>query len=229
MRFADLAESFVRETFPAAEIAVLAGSTAHGTRTSTSDIDLLLIGDMLFKDERSSLAATYGFDGEVFEVFAYTHDGFEEWAHRGIQQHRPVIVQMLLDGAVLRGSGPAATLKQRWAPVMSDGPRPSEHELDGRRYADTDLLDDLQDATDLFEKQLIAFNVFVHLSELVLLVEGRWIATGKHLSRAMRDLSGERTELLATPLLSGDLDLFADRAEQQLLLVGGRRHVGFTR
>jgi hypothetical protein len=49
----------------------------RGTRTATRDIDLLPIGDELFNDNRSDLAATYEFENEVFEAFAYTHDGFE--------------------------------------------------------------------------------------------------------------------------------------------------------
>ncbi|WP_127818722.1 hypothetical protein [Microbacterium sp. CPCC 204701] len=46
--------------------------------TATSDVDLLVIGDRVFNEDRSSLAATYEADGEVFEVFAYTLTGFEE-------------------------------------------------------------------------------------------------------------------------------------------------------
>lgn len=105
MEHADIAERFIAATYPRAEIAIVAGSTARGERTTTSDIDLLLIGDSLFDDDaRTSAAATHEFEGEIFEVFAYRPEGFAEWAHRGVQQHRPVIVHMLVEGLPIRSS-----------------------------------------------------------------------------------------------------------------------------
>lgn len=92
-------ERFVAAHFPGTSIAIMAGSTARGERTATSDIDLLLLGEAL---EQVSVATTRRFEDHVFEVFAYTPEGFEEWAARNIAQYRPVIVNMLLDGVEVR-------------------------------------------------------------------------------------------------------------------------------
>ncbi|MGA7148326.1 MAG: nucleotidyltransferase domain-containing protein, partial [Microbacterium sp.] len=59
MDFVDLAQRFVTAHFPGASSAIVGGSTSSGTRTPTSDIDLLVLGEAMFDDCRSSLAATY--------------------------------------------------------------------------------------------------------------------------------------------------------------------------
>ena len=108
-----VAERLVAARYPRTDVAIVAGSTARGDRTSTSDIDLLLLGDDLFDvDGQTSEASTHDFDGEIFEVFAYTPTGFDEWAARGIAQHRPVTVHMLVDGIAIRDDGRLASLRQ---------------------------------------------------------------------------------------------------------------------
>lgn len=64
------------------------------TRTATSDSDLLVIGDRIFTGQRTSFAASYQFEGELFEVFAHTPAGFEQWGERGLSVFRPVIVDI---------------------------------------------------------------------------------------------------------------------------------------
>lgn len=229
-----LAERFVAAYFPAATTAVLAGSTVRGTRTPTSDLDLLLIGEDLFADARaatgpSSHAATYGFEGEAVEVFAYTPSGFEEWARRGVAQHRPVIVHMLMEGLPLRTGPELTSLRERWASVLSAGPTVSDAESATRRYVITDLLDDYRDARDPLERHQLAAALFDRTAELILLTNGRWIASGKWLPRRFRDFDPQRAALLSAPLLTGDPASFAAQIEYELDLAGGRIHEGYVR
>lgn len=229
MDYLALSERFVAERFPAATIAVVGGSTVRGTRTATSDVDLLIIGDEVFADGGSSLAATYGFENEVFEVFAYTCDGFNEWAHGGIAQHRPVIVHMLLEGAPVRGGQPLTALRERWHEAIKAGPDVSRHELDMRRYAITDLLDDLRDASDPLEQHVIAFNLFEKTAEFMLLLNRQWIGAGKYLPRRLRQWNNERADAITTPLLEQRFSVLADQVERELDLAGGRVQAGFVR
>lgn len=230
MEHAAVAERFVAETYPRAEIAIIAGSTARGERTATSDIDLLLLGEALFDDEsQTSEAATHAFEGEIFEVFAYTPEGFAEWAHRSVDQHRPVIVHMLVEGRAIRSSASLDGLRAHWGGVLSRGPSLDAAESAFRRYVVTDLLDDLRDATDPLEQQVVAAALFERIGELMLLRDGRWVATGKWLPRRLRDLSRERADDLSVPLLDGDLSTFAARVEGELVRAGGRVQAGFVR
>lgn len=229
MDFVDITERFVAERFPRAEVAIVAGSTARATRTSTSDIDLLLLGEDLFEDDRESLAATYRFDGEVFEVFAYTERGFTNWAERGLAQHRPVILQMLLDGFTVRGAVERERFRSEWEPRFARGPvmDPAEHAL--RRYVITDVLDDFTDASDPLEQRILAALLFERVAELILLTNGRWIGAGKYLPRRLREFDADRAHLLSEPLLADDHALFARRIADELDRAGGRLQEGYER
>jgi hypothetical protein len=229
MDHAGITERFIETHFPAAATAVIAGSTARGERTASSDIDLLLIGEDLFDDGSDSAAATYAFEGEIFEVFAYTAAGFDEWAQRGIRQHRPVIVHMLVEGMPLRTGDDYAQLRARWAAALAEGPEVDPRELEFRRYVITDVLDDLRDAVDPLERQVLAGTLFEKTAELMLLSDRRWIGTGKYLPRRLRALDRDRVDALSSPLLRGDLALLADAVEHELARAGGRVQAGFTR
>ncbi|MDP3953175.1 nucleotidyltransferase domain-containing protein [Microbacterium sp.] len=229
MDYIQLAERFVAAHFPIASIALIGGSTARGERTRTSDIDLLLIGDSLLTDDQIGAALTLEFEGEVFEVFAYTPTGFTEWAERSIAQHRPVIVHMLVEGVAVRGGDDLGDLRRRWSERLDAGPAVDDHELDFRRYVITDVLDDLRDASDPLERKVLAATLFERTAELMLLTAGKWIGTGKYLPRRLRELPPERVDALADTYLHGDHKTLADVVEHELLSAGGRVQVGFVR
>ncbi|CAH0126644.1 hypothetical protein SRABI76_00177 [Microbacterium oxydans] len=239
MEYRQVVERFIEAHFPAAAIAVVAGSTARGNRTRTSDIDLLLIGADVFTgsrfgegplgEDRQALAGGFEFEDEFFEVFAYTPQGYEEWAGRGLAQFRPVIVHMLVEGVEVRGGDALAALRMQWARALSAGPAVDPHELDLRRYVITDQLDDLRDSRDPLERQVVAGLLFERIAELMLLTERRWIGAGKYLPRRLRELSVDRAEALAQPLLDRDFETFATRVEQELDRAGGRVQSGFVR
>ncbi|UPL17999.1 hypothetical protein [Microbacterium aurugineum] len=230
MDHAERAERFIAGTYPRARIAIVAGSTAREERTATSDTDLLLIGDPLFDDPtQSSEAATHEFEGEIFEVFAYTPDGFAEWADRGLDNHRPVIVHMLVEGMPIRDDGSLDEFRAHWSRLLAAGSTLTAEESAFRRYVITDLLDDLHDAEDPLEQRVVANLLFERIAELMLLSEGHWVATGKWLPRRLRSLSPERADLLGDPLLAGDIARFAARVEIELRRAGGRVQAGFVR
>jgi predicted nucleotidyltransferase len=224
-----VAERFTATHFPKASIAVIGGSTSRGERTPTSDIDLLLIGDDILAEGEIGTARTLAFEDEVFEVFAYTKDGFDEWARRGIEQHRPVIVHMLIEGSVIRDGDDLGELRTRWAEALAAGPHVDEHEMDFRRYVITDVLDDLRDASDALERHVLAATLFERTAELMLLTSRKWIGTGKYLPRRLRELPSERVNALADPYIRGDFDRLADAVEHELDAAGGRVQAGFVR
>lgn len=229
MDFVELTERFIATTYPGAQIALIGGSTARGERTTTSDIDLLIIGDDLFADGATGSASTHRFEDEVFEVFAYTPEGFAQWAERDLRGHRPVIVRMLLDGIPVRSDDRLDALRERWAAALGSGPRVSGEELALRRYVITDLLDDLRDATDPLEQTVIAALLYERVAELMLLASGHWIGAGKWLPRLLRELDRTRADALGDPLIARDHALFAVAVERELTWAGGRVQDGFVR
>lgn len=160
---------------------------------------------------------------------AHTPERFDQWARRGVTQCRPTIVQILVDGIVIRGGPELDELRGRWRATLATGPEVDRSDLATRRYLITNLLDDLRDAADPLERQVVAANLFEKTGELMLITGGHWIGLGKYLPRRLRELSGQRTERLSDPLLRGDLETFADRVEAELNLAGGRVQAGFVR
>ena len=229
MHYTALIERFVAARYPAAAIAVVGGSTARGRRTATSDIDLLLIGDDPFLGDPSAEAATHTFEGETFEVFAYTWPVFSDWAQRDLDRHRPVIVRMLVDGVPVRDDGRLAGLRRVWTEKLRKGPTTSSEELALRRYIVADLIDDVRDARDPVERHIIAAMLYERSAELMLLSGGRWIATGKWLPRVLRDFDEGRASALSAPLVVGDHLALANAAEAELTRAGGRLSDGFVR
>lgn len=225
-----LVHRFVADRFPGATTVIVAGSTVRGERTPTSDVDLLLLGpDGFLADDAECLAATYAHEGETLEVFAYTLDGFERWAQRGVEQWRPVIVRMLLEGRALVGDDALDSLRERWAETYDRGPQPEQADVDLLRYAITDLLDDLADATDALERHVIAAETLRQVASLALVTNHRWIGTGKHLPRELRQWDAVRAARLTDPYVAGDLDAFHAAASAELDAAGGRLRTGFVR
>lgn len=228
--YEDLVGSLVARRFPGATTVIVAGSTARGERTPTSDVDLLLLGpDGFLEGGADSLAATYAHEGEAIEVFAYTPEGFERWAQRGIDDWRPVIVRMLLEGRALVADDALDAMRERWATTYDVGPQPAAAELDLLRYTVTDLLDDLADATDDLERRVVADALLRQVASLALVANHRWIGTGKHLARELRRWDAARAARLTEPYVVGDLVAFHAAASAELDAAGGRLHTGFTR
>ncbi|WCD92422.1 hypothetical protein [Microbacterium sp. nov. GSS16] len=172
---------------------------------------------------------TYSFAGEIFEVFAYTADGFAEWAARDMERFRPVIVEMLVHGFPVRRDRTLDALRTFWADRLAEGPTLADAESRLRRYIITDLLDDLRDATDPLEKQVISGLLFERTAELMLLLTGKWIGTGKWLPRRLREWDATRAQALAEPLVSGDHAALAEQVHAELDRAGGRVQAGFRR
>src|SRR5690606_31867178 len=100
---------------------------------------------------------------------------------------------------------------------------------DLRRYALTDLVDDLADATDPAEARLIEGMVFQQAGELMLLSNRHWIARGKHLPRGLRVWDHDRAERLIGAFLAADVRALVDCASDEFERVGGRVRSGFIR
>jgi len=225
-RVADL----VATRFPAADGLVLGGSSASGTATPTSDIDLLVIGpDDMFDGDGTSLAATYEHDGRLVEVFAYTPASYRDWAEREVAEHRPVILTMLTEGVVLRGEAGVTQLRRWAAETLAAGPTLDQHALDVRRYALSALLDDLTDATDPTEVAVLMAAVFESLAEFLLLAHSRWLGSGKWLVRRLRAWDADIAGGLGEALVAGDRGALVDRAHRLLEPFGGPLQAGMVR
>jgi predicted nucleotidyltransferase len=181
----EAARDFVTRRFPDARLAFLGGSTATGTATPTSDLDVFVLLPEAQDDVGYVETTTHG--GWLVEAFVYGEAAAERWLERGREQRRPVLDSLIASGSALIESDLADAWAARSHDVLAAGPTtPDSSEIELRRYVVSGLVDDLDGATDRAEELVIMATAFREAGELVLLLERAWLGSGKWLVRNLR-------------------------------------------
>jgi hypothetical protein len=217
------ARALVAERFPGCLAAFLGGTVLSGRRTPTSDLDIVVVLADLPAPYRESLTwRTW-----PVELFVHRADTIGAWFARDAARPRPTLARMCADGVLLadaEGTG-ASILIQARAVLAAGPPAPSQAELDRRRYALSDLLDDLAGTADDGERAIICACVVRETAELALVTGGRWLGSGKWLLRELRAADPQLAEeLLAARELPVAL---AQLAQNVLDRAGGRLWAGY--
>jgi hypothetical protein len=217
------ARALVRQRFPDARAAFLGGGVLSARRTTTSDLDIVVVLDGPPAPYRESLR----WRGWPAELFVHDPASIETWFGKDTARRKASLARMITDGAILHDrDGSAGQIRERAGSVLAAGPLPlSRDELDLRRYVLTDLLDDLAGSTDPEETAFICWYVIVATAELALLVAGSWLGGGKWLPRELRATD----PALAAGLLAaiGDPAGLTTLAEEVLSRAGGRLWEGY--
>ena len=221
--------AYALEHYPDADLVAVGGSAAR-TRRPRSDIDLLIVGPArMFQPGADEAAHTDLWRGDLFEVFASTPEAFRRHQEAGIARFRPVSGFLLVDGVVVLDRGRSDALIAWTRQVLGAGPTPSAKELAQRRYSVTNALDDLLDATDPAEIAVLAGALFERLAEFLLLANGRWIASGRHLLGRLRDLDPTFAAALGSALAARDVAQLERLTLEGLDPFGGRLMAGHVR
>jgi predicted nucleotidyltransferase len=223
-----LSRAFLARHHPNAVAAVLGGSSAAGTATPTSDLDLCVLYDR----PTVNYVDTLEFEGRLFEVFAYDHPSIEFWLEKEIAERRPVLHSMWSTGVLLVDDGSGSAMAERARHVLAEGPAPlTAFELEHRRYALSSALDDLRDRpVPSAEQFTIVSWIFGAAAELVQVTNRQWIGTGKWLVRRLREVDSPRAvELIAWAEGSRDAAGLLRIAESVLDDAGGYLQAGFRR
>ena len=217
------ARALVAERFPAARAAFLGAGVLSDLRTPTSDLDVVVILDGPPAPFRES---TRWRDWPA-EVFVHDVHHIGDWFAKDLARRRPTLARMCADGAILTDTdGTAAAVRDQAKAVLAAGPPPvATAELDHRRYALTDLLDDLAGSDDPGETVIICCHILVQTAELALINRASWLGSGKWLLRELRT---------ADPAFAGDLIAAHDRpedlaqlADRVLAAAGGQLWAGY--
>jgi predicted nucleotidyltransferase len=228
MNALEMATSVVVEQFPDALVAVLAGSAAVGTATATSDLDIVVV----IAGPPAPYRETIRVDGVPVELFVHTADSLAYWYDRERAESRCTLAHMLATGIALTGAEAEATqaAARRW--VEAGPARWTPDQLEYRRYALTDALDDLLGTSDPDERDAVAGQVLLMVVELALNLRGSWQGRGKWVVRQIRaadaglaaTLMSAHREAVAT----GHVSHLADVCEGVLDEAGGRLTEGFS-
>ncbi|WP_107072760.1 nucleotidyltransferase domain-containing protein [Streptomyces vietnamensis] len=227
----DLARRLVQARFPDALAVVLAGSTATGRATTSSDLDIAV----LIADGGETCRETLRFEGRLVELFVHTRAGLVELFAADVAARRGVLQSMYATGIVLVDTaGEAGRARALADSDLRAGPPALEPEtVETKRYGLTDALDDLADASDPFERLAVAGVVLNTAADLLLDHHRAWSGGGKWLPRRLLDADGERGGALLQGhrnlCETGDPALLTDAALRILDLVGGPLREGYRR
>ncbi len=223
------AQALVEGRFPECRAAFLAGSVIRGEATVTSDLDMVILTTTPEAPYRESLL----WQGWPVELFVHSEESVRRFFAGDAERRRPSLPMMCAEGRILRDrDGLAGRIKAEAQALLEAGPPPlTPPEIERRRYAITDLIDDLAGSADHAETLFIAPALADEAADLLLAVNGRWAGQGKWTPRALRRFDPAQADRLQTALLAvyrtgrpDDLIAFADAA---LAAVGGRLFAGY--
>ncbi|MEO3796254.1 cupin domain-containing protein [Nonomuraea sp. B10E15] len=188
------ARALVEEMFPGALYAFVGGSVLTERRTSTSDLDVVVVLDGLAAPYRESLR----WRGWPVEMFVHSETSLHAYFDKDFGRRRPSLARMCAEGAVLadRTGGRASDLQSALGERLAAGPGGlTPDQAERARYVLSDLLDDLAGVTDAGEQAFIRWEVVQEAARTALGVGRRWQGSGKWLLRELRahdpELAGE--------------------------------------
>ncbi|MEU4488003.1 nucleotidyltransferase domain-containing protein [Streptomyces purpurascens] len=229
----ETARELVRNRFPEARAAFLAGSVLTDRRTPTSDLDIVVLLPGPPAPYRESLM----YRGWPVELFVQTETAWHTFADRETTKRRSPLLSMCAEGVLLTDSdGLGATLQTESRQRLAAGPPPlSTEELDYHRYALTDMLDDLRGCPDPLERVYLVTHLLQRAAELALLTNGHWLGGGKWLSRRLAAadpaLHTRLTEAASAALSNPTTEPvpFTAAVEEVLDRTGGPLWTGYSR
>ena len=225
-----IAAALVAERFPEALAAFLGGSVLTAARTATTDLDIVVIRP----DGHDTFRETLRYENWPVELFVSTPTTYGRFLEREIAVRASPLLHMVGHGVILTGlDGIATRMHSEAIQRINQGPPPATtQQVEDLHYRLSDLLDDLDGATDPDETTVIATAVLTSTAELALTIAGQWLAGGKWLGRRLRSTDHDlHATLLAAfrTAAGGDPSLLRTVAYRVLDRAGGRLMEGYYR
>ncbi len=225
----DAARQIVSTRFPDARAAFLTGSILTAHRTSTSDLDIVIV----LNGPPAPFRETLREHGWPVELFVQTLASIKYFSELEAKNLSGVTLKMISDGFILHSVESLAEQLQTDATQrLTKGPDPlSEHEMRRRRYLLTDQLDDLIGSTHPIEIMYITQQLLIGCSELALITRRKWLSSGKWLSRSLAtcdpDFSDRLYQAARSVLIDDDKAPMHAVTREVLKRVGGPLTEGY--
>ena len=223
-----LAMPFVAAHFPTCDVALLAGSVARGTATSTSDLDIVILDCELEEAYRE----TFFFEGIPVEAFVHNRQSLTRYFRSDCERGRPTLPRMVAEGMMLRDNGLLADIRTEAEQFLQAGPPAwTEEMVQLKRYMITDHLNDLIGAKDETERLFIVNLLADRLHEFVLRTNRQWTGEGKWLTRQLaawdKAYAVHFGQTFAHFYQTGDAAAIVALVDESLAPYGGRLQAGF--
>lgn len=224
------ASDILSARYPQARLVFLCGSVLRGEATSTSDLDLVVVFEKLPNAYRESFIHE-GWPIEVFahdpETLAYFFDVIEP------QSAGPALAWMVQEGVPLpQEDAFSDELKARANAMLAKGPAAwTTEEFAQKRYAITDVLDDLRESRSKEEALAGGVKLYGLLVEFFFRSRRLWVPRGKHVPRALRRTDPVEAEHFIAGfdafMKTGELGAWLALAERWLEPHGGLEFAGY--
>ncbi|WP_406140483.1 nucleotidyltransferase domain-containing protein [Streptomyces sp. NBC_01089] len=186
------------ESYGDALTVIVGGSVLTEHRTSTSDLDMVVVTGPRDSPCRRSLR----WAGWPVEVLIHDERTLAAYCADNLARRWPGIPRLIACGAIVSDRGGlGGRLQAEMRRRLAEGPAAaSRAELEAHRYGLTDLLDDLAGTDDPGETAFIACRILTRTAQLALLDGRHWQGSGKWMFRELRDHDPVLAERLAHAL-----------------------------
>ncbi|NDZ77893.1 nucleotidyltransferase domain-containing protein [Streptomyces sp. SID10853] len=217
------ARLLARESYGDALTVIVGGSVLTEHRTSTSDLDMVVVTGERDSPCRHSLS----WAGWPVEVLIHDERTLAAYCADNLARRWPGIPRLIAGGAIVSDRcGLGGRLQAEMRHRLAEGPAAaSPAELDAHRYELTDLLDDLTGTDDPGETAFIACRILTKTAQLALLAARHWQGNGKWMFRELRDHDVALADRLAHAL--SDTAQLSAVAGEVLDGVGGPLREGY--
>ena len=223
-------QKLIQEHYSNAKAIFWAGSVSQNQGTSASDLDLVIVFDVIPTAYREAFI----YDGWPIDAFIHDLDTlryfFEESrTGNGISG----LIEMIIHGKEVLKTNPfSQEVCQVAESYRKQGPNSwSQAQIDKERFLITDILDDIKSPKNKEEQITSAVHLFEPLIQFYFRTQKKWAASGKSLMRLFKaenpDLSEEFTKAFESLVQTGDVTAIEAVATKMLEPHGGFLWDGF--
>jgi hypothetical protein len=226
----EAAHAAVEEHHPDARAAFLGGSVITDRRTATSDLDIVI----LLHSAPAPYRLSVHHHGWPVELLVHTEESWHAFVEREVRSRRSPLMWMCAGGVLLFDKdGVGARISSHAKSLAAAGPPAVPvKEIEDRRYALTDLLDDLASCTEQGERLFICTELARRTAELALALNTAWNGGGKWLARRLDAAApglSMRLHQGVQQALAGQTTSLVTVVDEVLNQAGGRLWVGYRR
>ncbi|NMO96529.1 nucleotidyltransferase domain-containing protein [Paenibacillus lemnae] len=224
-----VAERLVLSQYPNCLLAVLGGSAGRGEHNEYSDLDIVIVDDLVTE---SYARKTIAVEDWIVELFFLNSAGYEDMFDAGVQSGNPTLQRILTEGIIIASTPEGLKVREAAQSDLEYGPMPfSSYDLDVSRYAITEYMMDLRSLTRPVEIWFTAQKLTILLCEFHLRVRQHWIGEGKTLFRLLERHDPETAERMDQALtflyVDNDKEPILQLSEHILAPYGGPFLKGF--
>jgi predicted nucleotidyltransferase len=177
-----VARSVLRERYPAACVGILGETVMGHLRTSSSDLDLVVVQS----EPTTARWEGFRFATSLVEAFVADRDSWDRCVTEEVRQRCPVVLRISATGVPVTVDRETTELQEHAADIFAAGPPPvaePEARLGRRLLADLRL--DLDGGPPEAERAFIVEAIARQSAELLLVGRRHWLGRGKWLARVL--------------------------------------------